>query len=883
MPPKKKDKSKQSDWLECALCERLICFTDGESHTTTCDGNHGYIQDKVLHGIAVNAETLNGGDGSALTKSIRNGDSAIWLSVSAMQVCGLAIGQLCLVNDLCVMRSWPSKMPQLTSVALSSTNIEILGTSIGDQVTVQRFYGTEAVADACALKLQVENPLFQTDEFCKFSRSFLDGTYITDGSPLQIKYFGQVCKCVVVKVHHGDNRENNLDMYFKSMSNVAEKNLNISSNSDVVSDVDSSVNCNNSLLDSTNNELSESLAELAISESPRPQASTPTTPASTPTTQASTPKLSQTNQKFPNLMTPVSRYCDKSGVHLTKQFSRISSSLTTVSISSELNKNNSSPEADSGPKLTDLGGLSSQIEELLSRIYKCQQSHSLSRCVLMYGAPGTGKSLLGRALTAHLGLPCVYLSGTDVWSKLFGEAESNLNKLFKKASDKAPSIVVIDDIDVICPKRSKNQGGQQESRIVGTLLSLIDSITAKKDSAAVVILGITNNREGLDPALRRAGRFGCEVEIPVPSAVARLDILKVLLKKFSHQVTETDLATIANNAHGYVGADLAALVNEACMHAQTRISSYEEKCTTPVGPDVESVVEMQDLVYGGLHVKPSALREVQLEVPQVRWSDIGGMSEVKMRLREAVELPLSEPQVFKNLGIDPPRGLLMYGPPGCSKTMVARALATECSLNFLAVKGPELFNQYVGESEKAIREVFRKARSAAPSVIFFDEIDAIAAKRGSGGSSSGVEDRVLTQLLTEMDGLENLTDVFIMAATNRPDKMDNALLRPGRFDSLVYVPLPDDLTRREILQKKMSKMCVDDDVVLEDLVGNTLDYSGAEIIQVCQEAALFALREDIKVRNIGLRHFELALTKVQPQIDPELLQVYNKFSQARSR
>ncbi|XP_005101069.1 ATPase family protein 2 homolog [Aplysia californica] len=867
MPPKKKDKSKAADWLQCSLCNRVISNSDAEAHSSCCNRDCGYIEGKVLHGRAVKANSILEEDGTPVTKSIRNSDGTIWLSIPAMQVCGLSIGQHCVVNNVCVMRSWPAKMPALTSVAITGSCLELLGLVVGGEVTVQRFLPTETVTESCALRLQEQSPVFETEEFCNFASSYLDGCFITEDSPLQIRYFGQVCVCSVDSICHGVERPSpelqnaNTAAYSSQLADTPHKQVSQrdassfteSPQTNKVADLD-----NDSVLNATNTDLSESLASLNISDAAQ-------------NIHASTPKSSQ-KPNYSHLGTPqfvrTIPTCDH-------KFSRICSKVTRISTVSCDSSGTGGLKDDGapGPVLADLGGLSSQIEELKSRIQRAQHTRSSSRCILLYGPPGTGKTMLAKALTSQLDLHSVHVSGTDVWSKLFGEAESNLKRLFTDACDRAPSIIVMDDIDVICPRRSQNHGGQQENRIVGTLLALIDGITSMKGmSKPVVVLGVTNNRDGLDPALRRAGRFGCEVEVPVPSAVARVEILKVLLGKLSHRLSDSELTTVAGNAHGYVGADLSALVNEACMQAFSRHQSD--------GGDSGSSREitLEDLVNAGLQVKPSALREVQLEVPQVRWSDIGGMSEVKMRLREAVELPLSRPEVFKELGIEPPRGLLMYGPPGCSKTMVARALATECRLNFLAVKGPELFNQYVGESEKAIREVFRKARAAAPSVIFFDEIDAIAAKRGSSGSSSGVEDRVLTQLLTEMDGLEHLKDVFIMAATNRPDKMDNALLRPGRFDSLVYVPLPDDVTRGEILEKKLGRMCVAGDVLIDQLVEGTLDYSGAEIIQVCQEAALFALREDINAKCVHWRHFEFALTKVQPQIDPALLQIYTKFS-----
>ncbi|GFR59510.1 spermatogenesis-associated protein 5-like [Elysia marginata] len=871
-PNKKKDKGKPLEWLQCSLSGKLISPEDAEAHSKSGATDIGYIQDKVLHGKVINAENLLGEDGVSVTKSIRDQDSVVWLAVQTMQVCGLAIGQPCVVNKVLMKRAWPLKSLPLSGIALSKVSREELGVSKDSFVFVERFVPNERlVVESAKLILREDNPVFETKEFAAFAAAYLDGKFICEGSPLLIRYFGQTCHCSVNDLRYGQTTPvvemSSPPVVPTPSGSTPLKNDGHATESSVcstpVSHRDTSFQP-----ETPNQDLSDSIASLNISSTAHSPSvsSTPSTP------------LHFQRENYPNLHTPIKDVKD-CRVPLPNVFARVSSQETVFTVEGP-GSEKSSQEIETGQasrqiSLDDIGGLSVQIEELRARIGRALNTNSSSRCLLLYGPAGTGKSLLVKALMADLCLPTQVVTGTDIWSKLFGEAESNLRKVFKTAQDRAPSLIVIDDIDVICPKLSQNSSGQQEHRIIGTLLSLVDSISSMKNSSgSVAVLGITNNREALDPALRRAGRFSYEIEIGVPTAPQRFEILQSLLRHVAHGLSESQISTVAGNAHGYVGADLAALVNEASMHAVIKRKSQgsmEQQMT---------LVTIDDLVYAGLHVKPSALREIQLEIPQVKWSDIGGMCEVKTRLREAVELPLSHPEIFKNLGIEPPRGLLMYGPPGCSKTMVARALATECKLNFLAVKGPELFNQYVGESEKAIREVFRKARSAAPSVIFFDEIDAIAAKRGSSSGGSGVDDRVLTQLLTEMDGLEFLKDVFIMAATNRPDKIDNALLRPGRFDSLVYVPLPDADTRLEILQKKFERMAVAETVCLEKLVEATEGYSGAEVVQVCQEAAMYALRQDLQATTVEQHHFEAALQKVTPQINQELLGVYNKFMQS---
>ncbi|KAI8798993.1 spermatogenesis-associated protein 5 [Biomphalaria glabrata] len=860
MAPKKKDKTKQSDWLQCSLCGKVFVPNDAELHASSCDTDHGYIDRKILYGKVINVEGIQLKDGSPLLKTVREYNSVVWLSIPAMQLCGLSIGQPCVINKTVIKRAWPNQTPNLASVAMTTECMNEMTIQKGDTVTVEKLVAKGETASMLELILQEQNPLFETSEFCAFVSSYLDGKYVTQGTPLTIHYFGLMCHCLVSGVHaRAENVQQvpALDV-FNSCTPSKEKHqssLNKSTHDESSSGEDFLIKeADTSCLSST--DINLSMASLNISNTSLEESFLSQKSPSTP--------------RFPNITS-------LGQVFLDDDQDKVSSGLSFFLVSSKFTKCSVKPKngmeatkSDFKFTLSDVGGLAQQISELKTRIARAQGADSGSCCILVHGPPGTGKSLLVKAMTTDLGLPTYYLAGADIWSKLFGEAESNLRKTFLMAQERAPSIIVIDNFDVVCPKRSLNTAGQQEHRIVGTLLSLIDNLVAMKNSAPVVVIGITNKKDDLDPALRRAGRFGCEIEVGVPTADQRLEILQVMLTNISTNLTNEQLETVARNSHGYVGADLAALVNEAIL-----LTTHKHDPDSPLFE-----VTFNDLVQAGSHIKPSALREIQLEVSQVRWSDIGGMSEVKMRLQEAVVLPLTNPEVFRRLGIAPPKGLLMYGPPGCSKTMVAKALATECKFNFLAVKGPELFNQYVGESEKAVREIFRKARSASPAIIFFDEIDAIASKRGSS-SGSGVDDRVLTQLLTEMDGLEFLKDVFIMAATNRPDKIDHALLRPGRFDSLVYVPLPDNATRKEILEKKLSRMCISEDVQKDLLVELTIDYSGAEIIQVCQEAALCALREDLQTKCVQQKHFDQALKKVQPQIDPELLQIYQKFSNSR--
>ncbi|KAJ1674250.1 AAA+-type ATPase [Spiromyces aspiralis] len=388
----------------------------------------------------------------------------------------------------------------------------------------------------------------------------------------------------------------------------------------------------------------------------------------------------------------------------------------------------------------------------------------------------------------------------------------------------------------------------------------------------VVVLAATNRPNSLDEALRRPGRFDREIEIGIPDPRGRRSILDAILRGIPNTLSESDVHEVAMRTHGYVGADLSALCREAGLLAIKRHSKAGKQATLAI-----SIEDLEQAV--GL-IKPSTMREVMLEVPNVRWQDIGGQDEIKQKLKEAVEWPLKHPQSFLQMGITPPKGVLLYGPPGCSKTLTAKALATESGLNFIAVKGPELFSKWVGESEKAVHEIFRKARAAAPSIVFFDEIDAIAVKRGaSSGSSTSVADRVLSQLLNEMDGVEPLLNVTVVAATNRPDIIDSALLRPGRIDRVLYVGPPDLASRKAIFDIQLRKMAVADDVSTVRLAEITEEFSGAEVVALCQEAAMAAMEEDLNAEKVEARHFEACRAKFKQRTTPEMLEFYRRFQE----
>ncbi|KAG7386168.1 spermatogenesis associated protein 5 [Phytophthora pseudosyringae] len=502
--------------------------------------------------------------------------------------------------------------------------------------------------------------------------------------------------------------------------------------------------------------------------------------------------------------------------------------------------------------------------------------------VLLFGPPGTGKTLIARALARELNAKVFTINGPEVVSKFVGESEANLRAVFAQAAREAPSLVFIDELDAICPKRD-SRVGDMERRLVATLLTLMDGLSGSRQ---VVVLAATNRPNALDPAVRRPGRFDREVEIGVPRANDRLAILRVALRRLPHKLANSELQELSSSTHGYVGADLSALCKEAALLALHRAFANNAPSTGAVLADTDSLppfeVTLSDLKLATRGIRPSALREISVDVPRVLWSDIGGQDALKQALREAVEWPLQHPEAFTRMGIRPPKGVLLYGPPGCSKTLAAKALATESGMNFIAIKGPELFSKWVGESEQQVREVFRKARAASPTVVFFDEIDALASTRGSGGSS-GASDRVLSQLLTELDGLEPLKRVLVVAATNRPDLLDPALMRPGRIDRALYVSPPDVPARQQILQIHTRKTPLAPDVSMTELAIATARFSGAELQALCREAALHAVEEDRSAANVAKRHFVRALSVVTPQIDDQMLAFFERFRDGQRR
>jgi transitional endoplasmic reticulum ATPase len=493
--------------------------------------------------------------------------------------------------------------------------------------------------------------------------------------------------------------------------------------------------------------------------------------------------------------------------------------------------------------------------------------------VLLHGPPGTGKTLLARAVANESGANFYSISGPEIFSKWYGQTEQNLRKIFEEAEKNAPSIIFIDEIDAIAPKREEVTG-EVEKRTVSQLLTLMDGL---KKRGKVIVIAATNRPDSLDPALRRPGRFDREIEIGVPDKQGRKEILQIHTRKMPLD-KDVNLDELAEITYGYVGADLEALAKEAAMHALRRLLpkiKWKEEEKLPKEVLEKLVVTKKDFEEALKVVEPSAMREVLVEIPNVKWSDIGGLDDVKQQLKESIEWPLKMPEKFKKLGITPPKGILLYGPPGCGKTLLAKAVATESNANFISVKGPELLSKWVGESEKRVRELFRRAKQVAPAIIFFDEIDALAPKRGRNVGES-VSEKLVSQLLTEMSGIEEMEGVVVIAATNRPDMIDPALLRPGRFDRHILVMPPDEKTRLKILEIKTKNMPLKG-VDLKELAKKTEGYSGADLEALVREAGMAALRENAS--EVKEKHFEKALEAVRPSLDKKIIDFYLKFDE----
>uniref|UniRef100_A0A674BB65 AFG2 AAA ATPase homolog A n=1 Tax=Salmo trutta TaxID=8032 RepID=A0A674BB65_SALTR len=757
----------------------------------------------------------------------------VQLSINAMKSGNICIGRPVLLSsntgqqEVCL--AWPAASFPGGKIGLLKSTQNSLKVKPGDGVTVHPLTGPVLQAKEVLLSTRLKDDALNSEEFSNFFLRSLDGKIPLPGNSLSLTYFGRACSLRVERVTGVDG----LSLERPPPSPGLEPDPEDTS-------------LMSSALRSTSMDLSLQLSFLTMEEQagdpgePGPAASTPCRPfcvscvPPTPPCNPQTPtepkegslslEMEDRSALSPEQINTDKQFTTPPGGALSTDTFYCFSFSTKVKFRDRYKETQEEQMEDTVAQRSKvtysmIGGLSSQLNVIRETIELPLKHPELfsnygitpPRGVLLYGPPGTGKTMIGRAIANEVGAHMTIINGPEIMSKFYGETEARLRQIFTEASQRQPAIIFIDELDALCPKREGAQN-EVEKRVVASLLTLMDGIGSEGHSGQLLVLGATNRPHALDPALRRPGRFDKELEVGVPSATERVDILRKLLTSVPCRLTPDEVTKLADAAHGYVGADLAAVCKEAGLHALRRaLGSGSQPSDLQLMGTV--TVTLQDLQWAMSEVKPSAMREVAIDVP----------------------------------------------------------------------KGPELLSKYVGESERAVRELFRKARAVAPSIVFFDEIDALAGERGSSSGSGGVGDRVLAQLLTEMDGIEQLRDVTVLAATNRPDMIDKALMRPGRLDRIVYVPLPDGPTRREIFTLQLRSMPVDQDMCLDDLVTRTEKYSGAEITAVCREAALLALQEDIKAQLIMGRHFESALNTVKPRVPDALIQSYINYQQQRGQ
>ncbi len=528
----------------------------------------------------------------------------------------------------------------------------------------------------------------------------------------------------------------------------------------------------------------------------------------------------------------------------------------------------------------DIGGIGEQLQKVREMI-ELPLKHPIlfrrlgidpPRGVLLHGPPGTGKTLIAKAVASETNAHFTSINGPEIISKYYGESEKQLREIFDEAAANAPAIIFIDELDSIAPKR-EDVSGEVERRVVAQLLTLLDGMQGRDN---VVVIGATNRRDAIDPALRRPGRFDRELEIGVPDKNGRKEIIDIHTRGMPIS-DDFDIDWLLDNSYGFVGADISALVRESAMKALRRYLPEIDLDEEQIPPEVleKMEVRMSDFRQAIKEIEPSALREIYLEVPEVSWDQVGGLDEVKERLKESIEWPLTKPDVFEHFGIKPPRGIVLFGAPGTGKTLIAKAIANEAKANFITIKGPELISKWVGESEKAVREVFKKAKQSSPSIVFLDEFESIAGmRRATDGAGSDVMNRVVNQLLSSMDGVESMEGVIVVAATNRPEMIDPALLRSGRFERVLHIPPPDAKSVHEILKIHTESMPLGK-FKLSDLASQLSNYTGADIEAVCREAALIAMRANRK--TVSKKHFEQAIERVRPTVTDEMMQYYDRM------
>ncbi|XP_025872574.2 ATPase family gene 2 protein homolog A isoform X2 [Vulpes vulpes] len=776
----------------------------------------------------------------------------VQLGLNTMKSANICIGRPVLLTSLDgkqeVYTAWPVAGFPGGKVGLSEMAQKNVGVKVGDAIQVQPLLGAVLQAEEMDLALSDKNVDINEEQLTGCLLRKLDGKIVLPGNFLYCTFYGRPCKLQVLQVKGTDG------MILRKPQNDSDTNAQ-------------GMASEQSSMETSTLDVSLQLSQLDLGEpQDPPSSSTPCKPVDDRMINKDSDVLLDVTQNHgdssrPGLVEVTELKCSfESARGGNEQLINEERLLKSACVGAKCNTDifyfissttrvnftkvhTNSEEEDNQFKVTYdmIGGLSSQLKaireiiELPLKQPELFKSYGIPppRGVLLYGPPGTGKTMIARAVANEVGAYVSVINGPEIISKFYGETEARLRQIFAEATLRHPSIIFIDELDALCPKREGAQN-EVEKRVVASLLTLMDGIGSEGSEGQVLVLGATNRPHALDAALRRPGRFDKEIEIGVPNAADRLDILQKLLQRVPHLLTEVELLQLANSAHGYVGADLKALCNEAGLYALRRVLNKQPNLSDSKMAGLVKIT-LNDFLQGMNDIRPSAMREVAIDVPNVSWSDIGGLENIKLKLKQAVEWPLKHPESFIRMGIQPPKGVLLYGPPGCSKTMIAKALANESGLNFLAIKGPELMNKYVGESERAVREIFRKARAVSPSIIFFDELDALAIERGSSSGAGNVADRVLAQLLTEMDGIEQLKDVTILAATNRPDRIDKALMRPGRIDRIIYVPLPDAATRREILNLQFHSMPISNDVNLDELIFQTDTYSGAELSKVSGE------------------------------------------------